>query len=88
MVNNKNKKPVTKKRVAEQKQVIDRYARALQALAIIAVIAIYVIRSVYPDTDIPVWVPGGLLGVAIGLSPEQIVKLLTNIARAFMDSKR
>lgn len=87
MAAKKTKNTKTKKQLDDQKQVVDTYARILQLVAIVAVIAIYVISAISPSVDIPVWVPAGLLGVAIGLSPEQMGKIIGDIIKSFVGKK-
>lgn len=71
---------------AEQKQnVVDNYARVLQMVGIVAVVAVVIIGNVVPNADIPIWIPAGLLGVAVGFSPEQIGTIIKNM---FMGVKK
>lgn len=67
----------TKQQVEKQQASVDNYARILQIVAIIAVVAIVIVGQVIDSKNtIPIWIPAGLMGVAIGLSPEQFVELI------------
>lgn len=69
-------------------QVVDTAARVIQGLAIVALVAVLVVDSITPEPSTPVWVIGGLLGVAIGLSPKQILELIGNIAKNLTGAKK
>lgn len=70
-------KKTKQKIVDEQKQRVDNAARYLQIVAVIAVVAVVIVGQVVKtDNQIPVWVTAGLMGVAIGLSPEQFVEII------------
>lgn len=63
--------------IEEQKKRVDSAARYLQIVATIAVVAVVIIGQVVKsDNQIPVWVTAGLMGIAIGLSPEQFVEII------------
>jgi hypothetical protein len=67
----------TNKQIEKQQASVDNYARILQIVAIIAVAAIVIVQQfVESKNQIPIWIPAGLMGVAIGLSPEQFVELI------------
>lgn len=61
---------------------VDNFARVLQIVAIAGVVAIVIVDSITPNTDVPVYIPAGLMGVAIGLSPEQFINLIRAIFTA------
>lgn len=71
-------KKTSKQQIIEQQQErVDNFARILQIVAIIGVVAIVIVGQVVKsDNAIPVWIPAGLMGVAIGLSPEQFIELI------------
>lgn len=71
----KNNKPTPKKQ-AEDKQQLDTTARVLQMVAVVSVVAMLVIDNLVKDSTIPVWIYFGILGVAVGLSPEQILDVI------------
>lgn len=86
------KKASTKKREQKQlehktEQAVDAFARVLQIVAIISVVAIFVINGTLPNANVPIYVPAGLLGVAVGLSPAQIGKIVTDMLKAFVGKK-
>lgn len=72
------KKPQkSKKQLEQQQERVDNFARILQIVAILGVVAIVVVSLlVEEETPVPVWIPAGLMGVAIGLSPDQFVELV------------
>ena len=73
----KQKKSKKQQIVEQQKERVDNAARNLQIVAIIAVVVIVVVGQVVKSENvIPVWIPAGLMGVAIGLSPEQFIELI------------
>ncbi len=73
----KPKKSKKQQIVEQQKERVDNAARNLQIVAIIAVVVIVVVGQVVKsDNVIPVWIAAGLMGVAIGLSPEQFIELI------------
>jgi hypothetical protein len=71
-------KKINKQKIIEQQQErVDNFARILQIVAIIGVVAIVIVgQLVKSDNPIPVWIPAGLMGVAIGLSPGQFIELI------------
>lgn len=85
-------KKTTKRQHEREKQhaeaVVDAYARVLQIIAIIAVVAIFIINGALPNADVPIYVPAGLLGVAVGLSPQQIGKIITDILKSLVGAKK
>lgn len=67
----------TKQQVEKQQASVDNYARVLQIVAIVAVAAIVIVQQfVESKNQIPIWIPAGLMGIAVGLSPEQFVELI------------
>lgn len=69
------------KPTAKQQIQIDRYARVLQMVAIISLVALYAIDSFNKDFEVPVWAYFGIMGVGVGLSPEQIIGILKDFLR-------
>lgn len=66
-----------KRREVEQKERVDRFAGILQIVAIVGVVVIVVVGLLVEEKNpVPVWIPAGLMGVAIGLSPDQFVELI------------
>ena len=76
-------------RELEQKteQAVDAFARVLQIVAIISVVAIFIVNGAYENADVPIYVPAGLLGVAVGLSPAQIGKIVTDLLKSLIGKK-
>lgn len=68
----------TKQQAKElQQERVDNFARILQIVAIVGVVAIVVVGLLVDEKNpVPVWIPAGLMGVAIGLSPEQFIELI------------
>lgn len=63
-------------KVVEQERV-DNVARYLQIVAIVGVVSIVLVQLLTESaTQIPVWIPAGLMGIAVGLSPDQFVELI------------
>lgn len=63
--------------IEEQKQRVDNVARYLQIVAVVAVVAVVIVGQVVKsENSIPIWVTAGLMGVAIGLSPEQFIEII------------
>lgn len=78
----KPKKPNKRRIVEQQKQRVDDAARYLQAVAIVAVVIVVIVGQVIKGADrVPIWVTAGLMGVAIGLSPEQFVEIIKSFLR-------
>lgn len=75
MVKQPNKQ--NNRREIEQQERVDRFASILQIVAIIGVVAIVIVGLLVDEKNpVPVWIPAGLMGVAIGLSPDQFVELI------------
>lgn len=68
-------------------QVVDTFARVLQIVAIIAVVAVYITDGAFETVSVPIYVPAGLLGIAIGLNPEQISRIITSAVKAALGKK-
>lgn len=70
----KNNKQLVKQ---QQQERVDNFARILQIVAIIGVVAIVIVGQLVDEQNpVPIWIPAGLMGVAVGLSPEQFVELI------------
>jgi hypothetical protein len=80
-----NRQP--KKEELQTSQLAERYAGVLQVLALGAVVGLLVLRAFVNTLDVPSYVIIGLLGLAVGLSPEQISKMLTDVIKAFIGKK-
>lgn len=84
MVKNQTRKN-KQDQLQHQKEAVDNFARILQIVAILSVVAIVIVgQLVKSDNAIPVWIPAGLMGVAIGLSPDQFIELI----KAFLTGRK
>lgn len=73
----KQAKKTNKQQIEKQQERVDSFARVLQIVAIIGVVAIVVVGQLVDEQNpAPIWIPAGLMGVAIGLSPEQFIELI------------
>lgn len=79
----------TKRKKHEQhiEQAVDTAQRVIQGLAIVALVVILIVDALVPTATIEIWIKGGLVGVAIGLSPKQILELIGNIAKSLTGLK-
>lgn len=73
-----------KKHEREIEKTVDTAQRVIQGIALIALVVLIVVDYVTPNTNVEVWIKGGLLAVGIGLSPKQIL----DIARNFIGAKK
>lgn len=72
----------------EVEQKVDRSARILQFVALVIAAVLLIIDAFLKDYELPVWVIGGIIGIAIGLSPDQIFKLVKEAILAFIGKKK
>lgn len=79
------KKKVTKKQEVERQHEVDVYARVLQMIGVLAVVAMIFTDNLVANSNIPIWIYFGILGVAVGLSPEQILDVIKSI---FLGNRR
>lgn len=61
------------------KTIVDKYARILQMIAIVGLLIIVCIDETVPVTEIPNWIKWGMFGIALGLSPSEILNILKSI---------
>jgi hypothetical protein len=81
-------KKASKKAQAKQIDVkVDVFMRVLQITALILGTALLFTDIVVKDYDLPVWVVPSLYGIAAGLSPDQFVKMITEIVKIFIGKK-
>lgn len=86
----KQQKKLTNKQQANQPQptsttqLANRYAGVAQLLALASVVFLLVLRAFVATLIVPDYVIIGLLGLAVGLGPEQIGKMLTDVVKAFI----
>lgn len=70
-------KKTKQQQLEKQQERVDNFARILQIVAIVGVVAIVVVGLLVEEKNpVPIWIPAGLMGVAIGLSPEQFIELI------------
>lgn len=69
-------------------QLASRYSGVAQLLALAGVIILLVLRGFVVTLIVPDYVIIGLLGLAVGLGPEQIGKMLTDVVKAFIGKKQ
>lgn len=74
MTKRKSTPKKTRQEIAEAK--VDNFARILQLVAIVAVVAVILIDTLSDTANVPIYVPAGLMGVAIGLSPDEFVRII------------
>lgn len=89
MVKKAKKTTRNKQTVAPPKtaQLVDKYSRILQLIALISIVALLIIKAFVQTLELPAYVIIGLLGLAVGLGPEQIGKILTDVAKTFIGKK-
>ena len=71
----------------QTKQLVDKYTRWLQVAALFSVVLLVILRGAIPNFNVESYVIIGLLGLAVGLSPEQIGKMITDVVKAFIGKK-
>lgn len=87
MVQNKKRKVAPKKQVQIDKQV-DRWTlivqRTLQVMSLIFVVVLLILRGFVENFRVEDYVIIALLGLAVGLNPDQIRQMFTDIIKAFI----
>lgn len=84
MATKTNKKPPKQQPVQNE---VDVYARAIQLVALFIFGGMVVISAFVEKSNIPVWATLGILGVAVGLSPEQILDLIKDLLKGFVNRR-
>ena len=79
---------VRKAQRREVEQKVDQSARILQFLALLIGGVLLVIDAFLKDYELPVWIIGGIIGIAVGLSPDQVFKLIKEAILAFIGKKK
>ena len=82
--NRKKTENKAKQQIPNTTQLANRYAGVAQLLAIASVVFLIVLRGFVSTVIVPDYVIIGLLGLAVGLGPEQIGKMLTDVVKAFI----
>lgn len=83
----KKQKKIVQKHEINTEQLVDRYTRILQVLSLFSVVVLLIIRGTVKEFDLPDYVIIGLMGLAVGLNPDQIRRMFTDIIKAFMGKK-
>ena len=73
-----------KQEVQNTAQLANRYAGLAHLLALASVVALIVLRGFVEKLIVPDYVIIGLLGLAVGLGPEQIGRMVTDVIKAFI----
>ena len=83
---NKQKKTENKtsQPIPNTAQLANRYAGVAQLLALASVVLLIILRGFVSTLIVPDYVIIGLLGLAVGLGPEQIGRMLTDVVKAFI----
>ena len=72
-------------------QLVDKWSqivqRALQVMSLVFVVVLLILRGTIKDFDVPDYVIIGLMGLAVGLNPDQIRTMFTDIIKAFIGKK-
>ena len=71
----------------QTKQLVDKYTRWLQVAALFSVVLLVILRGAIKNFNVESYVIIGLLGLAVGLSPEQIGKMVTDVVKTFIGKK-
>jgi hypothetical protein len=69
-------------------QKVDSLARVLQISALFIAAILLIVDALLDNFELPVWTIPLILGIAAGLSPEQIAKIITDIIKTFVTGKR
>lgn len=73
-----------KQEVQNTAQLANRYAGLAQVLALASVVTLIILRGFVETLVVPDYVIIGLLGLAVGLGPEQIGRMVTDVVKAFI----
>lgn len=70
---------------AEIEKRVDGLARVLQILALIVAAGLTWLDFTTADRTLPVWVIPSILGIAAGLSPEQVKEIIVDVVKTFIN---
>lgn len=84
---NKNNRAVRAQR-KEVEQKVDQSSRVLQFLALLIAGILLVTDALVQTYELPVWIIGGIIGIAVGFSPDQFYKLIKEAIMAFIGKKK
>lgn len=68
-------------------KLVDKYTRVLQLLSLVAVILLLIMRGTIKGFELENYILIGLMGLAVGLNPEQIRKILSDVLKSFIGKK-
>lgn len=89
MTDRQRKNSKSKKQdIQNTKQLANRYEGLAQLIALGSVVLLLVLRGFVATLVVPDYVIIGLLGVAVGLGPDQIGRMITDAAKAFIGKKK
>lgn len=88
MVKKGAKQKIRKEQRHEIEQKVDTFARVLQVVALIVALIVIIVDALIKDYEVPIWVIAAILGVALGLSPDQVAKIISDAVKAFVTGKR
>jgi len=87
----KPKKIVTKQNKVPTEKLVDKWTqivqRTLQVLSLFFVVILLILRGTIENFRVEDYVIIGLMGLAVGLNPEQIRSMFTDIIKAFIGRK-
>lgn len=84
-------KKTDKQKASIQKEAeyrVDNLARILQIFALVLAGILTIIDIAVKDYELPIWLVPAILGIAAGLSPEQIAKIISDSIKTFLSGKR
>lgn len=84
--NKSNKVKRAQRKEVEQK--VDQSSRVLQFVALVIAGVLLVIDALIQTYELPVWIIGGIIGIAVGFSPDQFYKLIKEAIMAFIGKKK
>lgn len=84
MAKQSKKQNNTKPELPNTAQLASRYAGVAQLLALASIVFLLVLRAFVETLIVPDYVIIGLLGLAVGLGPEQIGRMMTDVVKAFI----
>lgn len=87
----KPKKIVTQNSKVPTEKLVDKWTqivqRTLQVLSLFFVVILLILRGTIENFRVEDYVIIGLMGLAVGLNPEQIRTMFTDIIKAFIGRK-
>lgn len=87
----KPKKIVPKKQQIQTDKLVDKWSlivqRTLQVMSLLFVVILLILRGTIPGFGVEDYVIIGLMGLAVGLKPDQIKQMFVEIIKAFIGKK-